>query len=297
MGSVPLDIWEQHYADGQAFHPLGDAERALLAEHAPAPEVGGRALEVGCGTGELAAHLTAAGYSVDALDLATAALERARTEHDDVTAVRWMRLDIELDDPAELDDDGYDLVTLRLAVAFLHDRTRVLHTLGERLRPGGAVVVITPTATDTPAERRGIALDEGELALLGTGWETAQRLEADGPAVLVLQGPCHARTVAVERRCPPAGPAATAALAVVTDRAGRVLLGYSRRGMWELPGGKPIGADLFLRRVARPARPRLSRPGLRSGRARPERRLARRHPRSSGRPVLPPRRRPAARTR
>ncbi|MGV9266929.1 class I SAM-dependent methyltransferase [Kitasatospora sp. NPDC003701] len=192
MGSVPQEVWEQHYADGQAFQPLGDAERALLAEHAPAPDGGGRALDVGCGTGELAAHLATTGYTVDALDLATAALERARTEHGDETAVRWLRLNIEHDDPAELDDTGYDLITLRLAVAFLQDRTRVLHTLGQRLRPGGAVVVITPTAEDTPPEKRGIALDEDELTVLATGWETAQRLDADGLAALVLRGPCHA---------------------------------------------------------------------------------------------------------
>ncbi|MET9658717.1 hypothetical protein [Streptomyces sp. NPDC006510] len=36
----------------------------------------------------------------------------------------------------------------------------------------------------------------------------------------------------------PTGHALTGALAVVTDGAGRVLLGRLTRGMWELPGGK-----------------------------------------------------------
>lgn len=37
--------------------------------------------------------------------------------------VRWLSLDVELDDLAE---DGYALIVLRLAIAFILDRTRVL---------------------------------------------------------------------------------------------------------------------------------------------------------------------------
>ncbi|WP_329611753.1 class I SAM-dependent methyltransferase [Kitasatospora herbaricolor] len=192
MGKVPQEIWERHYADGLDFAPLGADERTVLAEHAAAPEGGGRALEVGCGTGELAVHLAATGYTVDALDRADAALERARARHQG-DGVRWLRLDIEHDDPADLDDAGYDLITLRLVLAFIDDRSRVLHALGERLRPGGAVVLTTPQAAHTPADRRGIALDEDELTLLTAGWASVRRLEAGALAVLVLRGPAGAK--------------------------------------------------------------------------------------------------------
>ncbi|MFF2144634.1 methyltransferase, FxLD system [Kitasatospora sp. NPDC058190] len=239
-----LEEWEHHYADGQGFRPLGDSERALLAEHTPAPEGGGRALDVGCGTGELVAHLVGLGYRVDAVDFAASALERARAEHGHVEGVRWLRLDIERDDPAQLSEDGYDLITLRLMYPFLGDRTRVLHALGERLRPGGALVVITPTVEHTPADKRAIALDEEEISLLITGWEETRRLAADDLAVLVLHGPCHTDTRAVEK-CPPTGHALTGAVVVVTDDAGRVLLGRSRRNMWELPAGKTSGSESF----------------------------------------------------
>lgn len=47
MGQVPPEKWEQHYSDGQDVRRLGEDERALPAEHAPAPEGGGRALEIG----------------------------------------------------------------------------------------------------------------------------------------------------------------------------------------------------------------------------------------------------------
>ncbi|GAB2735305.1 methyltransferase, FxLD system [Kitasatospora kifunensis] len=239
-----LEDWEQHYADGRGFRPLGDCERALLAEHTPAPEGGGRALDVGCGTGELAAHLVGLGYTVDAVDFAASAVERAQAEHGHIEGVRWLRLDIERDDPEQLSEDGYDLITLRLMYPFLGDRTRVLHALGERLRPGGTLAVITPVVEHTPADKRDIALDEDEISLLSAGWEEAQRLAADDLAVLVLRGPCHTDTKAVEKR-PPTGHALTGAVAVVTDDSGRVLLGRSRRGMWELPAGKTSGSEGF----------------------------------------------------
>lgn len=236
--------WSKHYADGNGFRQLGDKEKALLAEHAPAP-AGGRALDAGCGTGELAVFLASLGYTVDALDFAEGALERARAEHAAVEGVRWLCLDLERDDPEPLHEDGYDLVTLRLMYPFLANRMSAVHALGERLRPGGALVVITPVVEHTPEERRRIALDEDEIGLLTEGWETVERLEADQLAVLVLRGPCHTGTRAVERQRPPTGLAVTGALAVVTDEAGRVLLGRSHREMWELPGGKSDGSESF----------------------------------------------------
>lgn len=242
--------WEQHYGEGKGWRQLGEREKQLLAEYAPVPEGGGRALDVGCGTGQLAAHLVGAGYTVDAVDFAASAIARAREEHADIEGVRWLQLDIERDDPAPLHEEGYDLITMRLAYPFVRDRVRTVHGLCGRLREGGALVVITPTVENTPAERCGIALDEGEITLLGTGWETVERLDADGLAFLVLRRPRRLATRAVEKR-PTTGHALTGALAVVTDVAGRVLLGRSTRGMLELPGGKTTGPEDFAAAAVR----------------------------------------------
>ncbi|MEU0228190.1 methyltransferase domain-containing protein [Streptomyces sp. NPDC006284] len=114
--------WSEHYNEGRGFRRLGAEEKGLLVEHAPAPE-DGRALDIGCGTGELAVYLASLGYIVDGADFAQGALERARAEHAGVKGVRWLSLDVELDDLAE---DGYALIVLRLAIAFILDRTRVL---------------------------------------------------------------------------------------------------------------------------------------------------------------------------
>ncbi|MEU5087700.1 methyltransferase [Streptomyces sp. NPDC021356] len=183
--------WDRGYAEGRRYRPLTDAERSLLAAHVP-PGADGWALDVGCGTGELAAHLSSAGYTVDAVDWSETALAEACSRHG--AAARWLRIDVEEDDGAALRGHGYDLITLRFVAPFLTCRDRTLDALGRRLRPGGALVIITPLAADTPADRRGIALAEDELARLRSRWTASERHDADGLVFLVLRGPRRHRT-------------------------------------------------------------------------------------------------------
>lgn len=244
------DHWDAHYADGNTFSPLRDSERALLAEHAPVParDGGGHALDVGCGLGELARHLAESGYEVDAVDFAPAALARARAEDRPsatTPAVNHHLLDIERDSLDALPHAAYDLITFRLSWAFVHDRTRVMNRLRERLRPGGVVCVITPVAEEAADGRRSIALDDEEIRALGASWAVAERHDADGLAFVVLRDPVPAAvTCAGKKR--PSPHALTGAGVVVTDPAGRILLGWSVRGVWELPGGKNDPGEGFL---------------------------------------------------
>ncbi|MEU2622995.1 NUDIX domain-containing protein [Streptomyces sp. NPDC007157] len=229
------DEWSEHYAGGRDFRRLGEGEKALLAEHVSASDRG-RALEVCCGTGELAVYLGSLGYVVDAADFAEGALERARREHAETKGVSWLCLDVEHDDLAGLAGDGYDLITIRLAIAFIHDRARVLRGLASRLRGSGTLVVITPTADHTPQERRHIALDEDELAALADGFTEVERFDADGLAVLCLGR--GGGSFSIEEKGRPDPQAVFGAGVVATDSFGRVLLGRSSQGMWELPGGR-----------------------------------------------------------
>ncbi|MFF3946256.1 methyltransferase, FxLD system [Streptomyces sp. NPDC001902] len=243
MAYTSRTAWDEHYTAGRDFRRLTATERDLLAEHVPAVS-GSRALDVGCGTGELALHLAGLGYAVDGVDFTESALERAAQRAYALEGVRWLCGDVEREAPAELDEAGYDLITLRLVVAFLRDRSRVLHRLAARLRTGGALVVITPLAANTPEERRSIALDEDEIGVLVEGWASVDRFDAEGLAVLVLRDPRPAFT-AVEKAGEPDAAAVAGACVVVTDGCGRVLLGRSAEGMWELPGGRVEPGETF----------------------------------------------------
>ncbi|MGW2647243.1 class I SAM-dependent methyltransferase [Streptomyces sp. NPDC001393] len=183
------DEWNTGYASGRRYRQLCDHERSLIATHVPAP-VDGRALDIGCGVGDLAAHLSSLGYRVDAVDWSDNALAEATAQHGQ--AARWLRLDIEGDDWSPLHADGYDVITLRFVHPFLKHRDRTTQALARRLRAGGALVVITPLAAATPAERRGIALDENELAGLQAGWSAVERHDTEGLAFVVLRGPHQA---------------------------------------------------------------------------------------------------------
>ncbi|MEU3299801.1 methyltransferase, FxLD system [Streptomyces sp. NPDC006678] len=238
------DKWNRGYAEGRRYRPLDDDERSLLAQHVSAPD-GGRALDVGCGRGELALHLASMGYAVDAVDWANAAFPSTDAHLDDPShgSVRWQHLDIERANLSKLQSDGYDLIVLRMVYAFLRDRTRLARTLGRRLRKNGALVVITPLVATTPAERRGIALDEDEVAHLRSMWDQAQRFDANGMAVLVMRGLKRPAPQITNTPSPQPG-SVTAVHAVVTDAQGRVLLGRSQQG-WELPGASAEPGEGF----------------------------------------------------
>ncbi|MFG3256725.1 methyltransferase domain-containing protein [Streptomyces sp. NPDC048172] len=188
--------WDRHYAEGRNFRPLGDEESALLATHLSPARPDARALDLCCGTGELARALAASGYErVVGADFAPSALARARAESAGVAGVEFLGFDIERDNPAyRLPHPDFDLVTCRLSLAFLHDPAAFRARLHALVRPGGRACVITPLADRVPAARRGTAVGQAALDALAGDWPHTQH-DAAGLAVLVLHPPRHASPV------------------------------------------------------------------------------------------------------
>ncbi|WP_328786523.1 class I SAM-dependent methyltransferase [Streptomyces sp. NBC_00273] len=231
--------WHAHYEAGRDFRPMTDIEKSILAEHLALPEgtQGARALEVACGTGELARFLAAAGYRVDAVDWAPSAVARASESSTD--GVVYHQLDITDGDLSTLvpaGTGGYRLITMRRALAHLPDRTRTVAELADLLDEGGTLCVITPHADRHPEELRGICLDDAEIDLLADGWQHTERVEAGDATALLLRGPKTGPVIYSEKRTPK--PAAMAGVAVVvTNEHGQVLLGWNpSRAVWEPTG-------------------------------------------------------------
>jgi ubiquinone/menaquinone biosynthesis C-methylase UbiE len=128
-------LWQRLPADLEP--PSFDRRsRFLLADVQP----GNRAIDVGCGTGEFTAALAGAGARPVGVDVAEAALERARTRHPGLD----FRL-VPFDGPLPLEDNSFDLVWAGEVIEHVADTARWLSEVRRVLAPGGRLLISTPS--------------------------------------------------------------------------------------------------------------------------------------------------------
>jgi ubiquinone/menaquinone biosynthesis C-methylase UbiE len=143
-------------------HYLGKRTRFLLAHHPPPATV----LDVGCGTGALAARLADSGYDVVGLDPSRGMLEILRERAPGVEAVLGSAMEIPF---AEGEFD------VSLSVATLHhiadpgDVRRALAEMARVVRVGGHVLVWdhNPRNPYWPRLMRRVPQDQGDERLIG----------------------------------------------------------------------------------------------------------------------------------
>ncbi|WP_282084012.1 class I SAM-dependent methyltransferase [Streptomyces tendae] len=169
---MTVDRWDRHYAEVDPDRPNGnpwrlvdDAEIQALAAHASPAQAGERALDVGCGVGDLAAALHQLGYQADGVDLSPTAIDRARNCHPEC---QFACTDI-----GSLPDGlaGFHLITARLVLPFLPDQAAFLAQAGRLLADGGRLLVLDYLATDPRAKARGIGLTDQHIDTL-TAWSS-----------------------------------------------------------------------------------------------------------------------------
>jgi SAM-dependent methyltransferase len=107
MSIVDRDKWDERYRTGAytaRTHPT-----QLLADWLPKlPR--GRALDIACGAGRNALYLAERGYAVDAVDISSVALDRARASaRERGLTVNWIEMDLEATIPT---DARYDLIVM-----------------------------------------------------------------------------------------------------------------------------------------------------------------------------------------
>ncbi|MDH3641327.1 MAG: methyltransferase domain-containing protein [Gammaproteobacteria bacterium] len=162
MSKADREKWDRRYAQGafaERSHP-----NAFLEQWVPDLPLG-RALDIACGAGRNSLFLAAAGYTVDALDISAEALARAAAsaEHRGLQ-INWIERDLD----SGLPDAGlFDLIIMLRYV-----NLPLLCTLGDRLNPGGHLVVEEHLATDAdvigPRSSR-FRVEPGDLASAADG--------------------------------------------------------------------------------------------------------------------------------
>jgi ubiquinone/menaquinone biosynthesis C-methylase UbiE len=129
------ELWERL---PEELTPPDQALRRRFALDNVAP--GERVLDLGCGTGDLAADLARGGAHVTAADVAQAALDRAGRRHPELE----LRL-VGIDRPLPYDDGAFSAVWSSEVIEHVADTARWLSEVRRVLAPRGRLLLTTPS--------------------------------------------------------------------------------------------------------------------------------------------------------
>ncbi len=128
------DLWER--LPENLVTPDFGLRRAFLLSETRAAD---RVLDLGCGEGAFTAELARAGASVIGVDVAQAAVQRARRRHPSLD----FRL-AAIGGPLPFEDGSFDLAWASEVIEHVADTARWLSELRRVLAPAGRVLITTP---------------------------------------------------------------------------------------------------------------------------------------------------------
>jgi ubiquinone/menaquinone biosynthesis C-methylase UbiE len=114
-------------------------------------QAGERVLDLGCGEGDLTAVLAGAGARTLGVDVAEAALARARRRHPELSFER-----APIDGPLPLADGSFDVVWASEVIEHVADTARWLSEVRRVLAPRGRLLVTTPNHGRLALALRGV---------------------------------------------------------------------------------------------------------------------------------------------
>jgi SAM-dependent methyltransferase len=172
--------WSSLYENGRDYRLATSQEISKFISFI-GPDAPKRALDIGCGTGQLTRELYHRGYQTAGVDASATAIQVARslsvTPPDQLD---YLHFDIESDKMSELPHAPYGLITCKLVYAFIKDKPAFLERVKRLLAPGGAFVVATPLSDDVPPEKMAIAADVGDVKLLSAAFDEMTRYNEHG---------------------------------------------------------------------------------------------------------------------
>ncbi|MGP0047828.1 MAG: class I SAM-dependent methyltransferase [Solirubrobacteraceae bacterium] len=129
------ELWERLPED---LHPPDlELRRTFALSHV---RPGDRVLDLGCGAGELTGALAGAGAQVVGVDVAEAALARARRAHPELDLTL-----VPIEGPLPLDDASFDVVWSSEVIEHVADTARWLSEVRRVLAPCGRLLLTTPS--------------------------------------------------------------------------------------------------------------------------------------------------------
>ena len=135
---VKAEFWDARYRELPQMWS-GTANRNLVSEAGELKP--GRALDLGCGEGGDAIWLAQRGWTVDAADISSVALERgasAAAAAGVASQIRWLQRDLLNWRP----DEQYDLVSAQYLHLPPNLRNPIITAAAAAVRPGGSLLVV-----------------------------------------------------------------------------------------------------------------------------------------------------------
>lgn len=148
--------WNTRYNNDRDYTWLSTGRLTHILNHVNAPNAA-KALDVGCGTGQLCRDLVHRGFRVRGVDMSSTAIAQAKQSTTlPVNSIEFAVCNVEKDDIAT---GKYDIVFCKYALAFISDKSSFLKKIISLKTPDGTFVVISPDITRLPETKKDIALD------------------------------------------------------------------------------------------------------------------------------------------
>lgn len=140
--SLAAKKWDSIFIQNKDYKPVSELLLRRIITHAKSHgrlQGSRNALDLGCGTGDMARKLSALGFHVTALDISSIAIEKAKSLSEPGT-IKYRVADIENDElpPSQ------DLITMKLVFAFIRDKRTLLNRIKAAMSEQGVFVLMAP---------------------------------------------------------------------------------------------------------------------------------------------------------